>query len=375
MYLPFQSSISASVRTTRFRQITLSIILILPCLLSSHAFGAIVINEVIANPLDEDTGEFIEWYNTGAEPIDVLNWQFTDGDATDIIQPFQEEGQTTISPQGYALILDAEYAGEYDLPPDTILLTTKNTTLGNGLQINDPITLFDEGRENVIDTYSHPFNPKNGISAERVDVNVGDIPENWKASIDPSGSTPGRENSVSGPGIDQLPDDKLEFSDAKPKPPDNKLKPGKEEPIPSKPEREEPPLPITPILINEIMHSPDTKIRQTEWIELFNPNPQSVTLDKWRVEDASERSGEIPENTQIVGNGFLIFAKSQSDFQAWYPEVTKVVEIKLPALNNTGDTIILYDFANRKIDTVNYVGSGSIRGRSLERVQISLLPD
>ena len=147
--------------------------------------------------LNEDTDEFIELFDAGTEPLDVLNWQFTDGNATDIIQPFRGS-QTTIPPQSYALIFDAEYADDYDLPPKTILLTTKNTTLGDGLQINDPITLFDVSGEKVITTYSPPFRAKNGISAERVDVTIGDVPENWKASVHPSEATPGRENSVSG---------------------------------------------------------------------------------------------------------------------------------------------------------------------------------
>lgn len=341
----------------RFSAIALSVVFALLCLAPISAFASIVINEVMANALDEDTGEFIELFNTGSEPIDVLSWQFTDGDATDIIRPFRE-GETIIPPKGYALILDAEYADNYDLPPMTILLTTKNTTLGNGLQTNDPITLFDESGTRIVDTYSHPFNPKNGISVERVDLTAGDLAENWKASIDPSGSTPGRQNSVSGTTplpIDEPDTDSIDEPDT-----DSEV-----ELLP----------PITPILIDEIMHSPDTKAGQTEWVELFNPSPQTANLGRWRIEDASGRSGEIEENTRIVGGGFLVLAKSKSDFQAQYPAGIEVVEIKLPSLNNSGDTITLYDFANRQIDRVTYVDSGSIRGRSLERVQVSLPSD
>ncbi len=227
------------------------------------------------------------------------------------------------------------------------MLTTKNTTLGNGLQINDPITLFDESGTKIIDTYSHPFNPKNGISAERVDVNAGDVPENWKASIHPSGSTPGQENSVSELEVDLPPVDEPDPEKTKPQPP------------------------IQQIFINEIMHSPDTKAEQTEWIELFNPNLQHIDLSGWRVEDASGKSDEIPEGTQIAGGGFLILAKTKSDFQAQYRNPIEVVEIKLPALNNSGDTIILYDSFDRQVELVSYSGSGSIRGKSLERVQVS----
>lgn len=324
-------------------QVALLIPLAVFCLATPPVFGAIVISEVMANALDEDTGEFIELFNPDSHPIDVLDWRFTDGDATDIIQPFRDS-QTAIPPNSYGLILDSEYADEYDLPSDTILLTTRNTTLGDGLQTNDPLTLFDESGIQIIDTYSHPFNPKNGFSVERVDIDAGDILENWKASIDASGSTPGRENSVATTIIGPPPDDKPDTNG------------------------EKPPQPTTPIFINEIMHSPDTKADQTEWIELFNPNPQWVDLGKWRVEDASGKSGAIPEETQITGNGFQILAKNQLDFRAQYIDQVDVVEIDLPALNNSGDTIILYDSTGRQIDLVRYVGTGSVRGRSVERI-------
>ena len=110
------------------------------------------------------------------------------------IQPFHKDGKGIIPPKGYGVILDSEYAGEYQIPDTAVLLTTKNTTLGDGLTTNDPITLFDETGK-IIDTYSHPFNPGNGISIEKLDPLKGDEPDNWKASRDVSGSTAGKENS------------------------------------------------------------------------------------------------------------------------------------------------------------------------------------
>ena len=163
--------------------------------LSFQSSAAIILNEVMANALDEDTGEFIELHNTSDEAVDVGGWKFTDSDATDIIQPLKKDGTTIIPPKGYGVILDSEYAGQYNIPETAILLTTKNTTLGDGLTTNDPITLFDSSGKNTIDTYSHPFNPGNGISAEKLDLLAGDQPDNWKACRDKSGSTPGRKNS------------------------------------------------------------------------------------------------------------------------------------------------------------------------------------
>ena len=110
------------------------------------------------------------------------------------------------------------------------------------------------------------------------------------------------------------------------------------------------------------------QILSSRWIELFNPNPQWVDLGKWRVEDASAEFRAIPEETQITGNGFQILAKNQLDFRAQYIDQIDVVETHLPALNNSGDTIILYDGTGRQIDLVRYVGTGSVRGRLVERI-------
>ena len=71
-----------------------------------HVSAAIIINEVMSNALDEDTGEFIELYNISDEPVDVVGLKFTDGDATDIIQPFRQDDKGIIPPKGYGVILD-----------------------------------------------------------------------------------------------------------------------------------------------------------------------------------------------------------------------------------------------------------------------------
>lgn len=169
---------------------------------SNQIDADIVMSEIMANALDEDTGEFIELYNTGDEPVDVANWQFADGDTVDVIKAFGDS-DCVILPESYALILDSEYADEYDLPQDVLLLTTENTTLGDGFQMNDKITLFDETGDNIIDTYSYPIKTENGISVEKVDLAKDDTPENWKACLASSGSTPGKINSYAVP-IEEL---------------------------------------------------------------------------------------------------------------------------------------------------------------------------
>ena len=84
---------------------------------------------------------------------------------------------TLLLPNGLAVILDAEYAGQYDLPKSAILLTTKSTTLGNGLQLNDPITLSNSQKQ-VVDTFTPTFKAKNGFSIEQLSARAANTEEN-----------------------------------------------------------------------------------------------------------------------------------------------------------------------------------------------------
>lgn len=152
----------------------------------------LVINEFMSNPVDEDTGEFVELFNEGNQAVDAAGLVISDGDATDVLGAYPGSG-TLIPAGGYALILDPEYAGEYTIPSGTILLAPQNTTIGNGLATTDPITLYAPDGLTVVSSCSYPFNPGNGISVERKG-NTGDVETNWVPSPCPTGASPGAPN-------------------------------------------------------------------------------------------------------------------------------------------------------------------------------------
>ncbi|KPL10488.1 hypothetical protein AMJ71_02960 [candidate division TA06 bacterium SM1_40] len=205
-------------------------------LLVSHGSGhvdddGVVINEVMANVAGRESGpgapgdrnEFIELYNRSLQAIDVSGWIISDGDADDQIEAWmvQEQGEindpdavtgtTQIPSHGYAVILDREYAATdsmsddpepYDLPPQTVVLTVGNTTLGDGLSTTDPIFLclpespcIDTYGTPEIDDDGIPYDPGDGISMERLDPWLGDCEENWAPSSAAAGSTPGGANA------------------------------------------------------------------------------------------------------------------------------------------------------------------------------------
>jgi hypothetical protein len=193
----------------------------------------VVINEMMADPkgrtgtnYPEDRNEFVELYNISADPVDVRGWRITDFDATTdsiiawtdtsllVRYPNVVIGTCSIPPYSYALILDPEYTSPnavggyiqpYIFPDSLVILTVGNTTIGNGLENNDPVllysldTLYADSSSfgtpfNDLDSF--PFDAGDGISWERVSPYAEDSRENWIRSLDTTGSTPGRENSV-----------------------------------------------------------------------------------------------------------------------------------------------------------------------------------
>ncbi len=208
------------------------------------AGDTIAITEVMSNPVDEDTGEYVELYNYGLDPVDVLNWRLDDGDAVDTLQGFL--GGTTVIPSGgWALVLDAEYADDYSLPGGVILLTTDDTTIGSGLTTTDPLILRAASGSAVVDAFSFPFNPGNGISVEKQDLVIGDVPQNWVTS--PCNRSPGEINCAMGGG------------------PSGELS-------------------STYVVISEVMANAADE-GTGEFIELFNAGPADVDLAGWVISD------------------------------------------------------------------------------------------
>lgn len=155
----------------------------------------LVINEVMANPDVESTGEYIELYNVGQDPVDLAGLIITDGDQDDVIEAYQS-GSTIVPAGGYAVIVDPDYAGQYSIPGAATVVTVGNANLGNGLSTNDPIELREANGYVVIDDWTIPYNPGNDVSVERVDVLAGNLASNWVNS--PCGNSAGAVNCAAG---------------------------------------------------------------------------------------------------------------------------------------------------------------------------------
>ncbi len=172
-----------------------------------------------------DRNEFVEIYNRSDDTLDLSFYKIWDFDAAppDEICPWVNDSilikypavrinSTLLYPHTYALILDNEYCipdttggnwQPYAIPDSTLIVTTDETTIGNGLENTDPLILFSTvdpcttsfgTPDDSLDNF--PLDPGDGISWERIDLDAPDEVSNWHTCIDTSGCTPGRENSV-----------------------------------------------------------------------------------------------------------------------------------------------------------------------------------
>ncbi len=190
----------------------------------------VTISEVMANVKGSDSGlpgqrnEFVEIYNLSGDTVDLDGWSVYDFDPAhpDPLFPWHDStilvkypnlriSSTRLYPYAYALILDRDYTRAdtglylqpYLIPDQTLVVTTDDRTIGDGLSTKDPLILYSSELA-CTTSYGTPFNeqdtipfdPGDGISAERIELALRDSIDNWWPCFDASGSTPGRDNSA-----------------------------------------------------------------------------------------------------------------------------------------------------------------------------------
>ncbi len=145
------------------------------------------------------------------------------------------------------------------------------------------------------------------------------------------------------------------------------------------------------VVVSEVLYDPaDPLDAGTEWVELYNPTAQGMTLAGWRVGDAMAGdeygSGRytFPAGTAIPAHGFLVLAAQALDFRAAYgfapdyefrvdparddPSVPNLTLIPGSgsglALGNDGDEVALWDASGALVDVLVYCGGSDPCGGS-----------
>ncbi len=407
-----------------------------------------VINEVMANPpgreaTSGDKNEYIEIYNPDSETVSLSGYRISDGDEIDSIISFQDSSILQLYPGvvlnsfdlpagGYAVIIDQEYLDTsdvpqpYNFPEGTLILTTHDQDIGNGLANNDPVYLISSDWD-TIDTYGTPSNPMDsipisppdGFSVERINPYEEDEEGNWGLSL--RQFTPGDRNSltvfrdiavvslhyqtpvvgdpllitglVQNHGIFEVDTLVVEFNSfchiidtittriyrgdtvdvtIRTEPVTDPYivgtfvvhADGDENPQNDTLEFH---IPVTehPLVINEIMYD-DTP----EWVELYNLTNQSLNLAEFTIKDASTRQSSPFPSYVIPSKDYLVITGDSSALRSRFPEARNILQIEnFPVLNNSADDVILKDGSGSTVDSLRYRSSwGGSGGRSLERI-------
>lgn len=165
--------------------------------LQTASFGDIVFNEIMANPLNVAAlpeVEYVELYNKMERPVNLNEWKFHYGNKS------YKLGNKIIPPKGY-LVLCHEKKLNLWKDEDVLVLGVKSfpelANSGKLLWLEDARSKIISWVEYSGTWYKDSFKKKGGFSLECLDTdNLANGSENWVASTDKSGGTPGRVNSV-----------------------------------------------------------------------------------------------------------------------------------------------------------------------------------
>ncbi len=121
------------------------------------------------------------------------------------------------------------------------------------------------------------------------------------------------------------------------------------------------------VVINEIMYAPSTG--EPEWVELYNGTSSPINLKKWKFSDAASSVTITNTDKFIPANGFIVLT-ADSSILNFYNVPSAIIKLSLPALNNTGDAVVIKDSLGVLIDSLSYLPSwgGNTGGKSLERI-------
>ncbi len=157
------------------------------------ASQTVVMNEIMYAPKAPES-EWIELYNTGNSTIDLSGFKLVTHGGSSIILT-----GSLLAPHDFAIICRDSSVSRHQYPLANLILQPVPSLSNNG----DGVGLCDN-LGNLIDTMSYEpsYGGSNGRSLERVDYFVAGDSTNWHESFDPTGGTPGGENSVAILGYD-----------------------------------------------------------------------------------------------------------------------------------------------------------------------------
>lgn len=123
------------------------------------------------------------------------------------------------------------------------------------------------------------------------------------------------------------------------------------------------------VVVNEIFYNPADSGERQEFIELLNRSDTSVDLRRYAFADANREAVSITDTSRMLPPGdYAVLVRDGAAFENAFPGVAFIEPSRWPALNNGGDTVLLYREGS-VIDSVAYTSTwGGADGISLERI-------
>jgi len=381
--------------------------------------GDVVINEIMADPTPAvglPEAEFVEIHNaTTDKTFDLAGWTLSDGSTTATLP------STTLQPGDYAIVIDDAAAPLFSSFTNLVVVSTMPSLNNDG----DSLVLSSDAAETIdavryeLGWYNDDAKDDGGWTLERIDpVTPCSSSGNWTASNDPSGGTPGAQNSVYDPAPDSAPpsltavqvvdentldlvfdepmnalslaaatyvispaiavssaqavsgtDDRARLTLASP------IVVGTVYAITvtgaadctgnaigaantgtfALPE----PVVAGDLIINEVLYDPIET--GSDFVELYNRSNKTLSLQGLQL--ANETNGAIA-NLRVISNEpylllpgeYILLATSTNDIAARYPQsrTDRFLQMSLPGYNNGNGAVVLLDGANATLDLFRY---------------------
>lgn len=118
------------------------------------------------------------------------------------------------------------------------------------------------------------------------------------------------------------------------------------------------------VIINEIAWAGTDDSANDEWIELYNDSDQDVDLSNWYIKDDGATVYRI-ESGVIKAHGFFLIEDKEEVISNI--EADAIIGISLA---NAGDSLVLFDDNDKKIDAVNEAGGAWYAGDSTTKTSM-----
>lgn len=158
----------------------------------------IIITEIFADPsptVELPNAEFVEIYNRGTGPVKLSGWTISDGSTTGTLVG------KTINAGAYLILISSSFSDSFLSYGDVLGVKgfPSLNNSGDAVILKSPKGILIDSIKYADSWYNNTEKKKGGWSLELIDVNnICGIQNNWIASEDARGGTPGTQNSVFG---------------------------------------------------------------------------------------------------------------------------------------------------------------------------------